>query len=875
MKRFDPQSIKERLLQRLTIDEDWSTIVNLGTIDNLVSSVSEGNAELARYLEYLYLERKWRTARNMSSLTHAADLIAYKRQRPISAMGYVIVSWIDTEGVDRLANFGSTFFSLDQASDFDDLIKKTNSTQIERDALVPWSANSPFVIPEGSIFKTSGGIQFISTETVQNRPMKEPWSSIQINNNKLQDFIEAGGWNGIKYVKVPVIQGQIQQISFGYAKEERFESYFIDSLDVENASNTISHKYFKLFVTPIINGEEQPVEQWEQIDNIRLAGPYDKVFETKIVNSQKRLLVKFGDGITGQMPPKGARLECEYLETLGDKGNVAEKYQITSIQMPEGFAMVDPRTNMQSKFLSCTNVVPISGGKPIQNEENFKLDAPPSYLRGYSIATKASYLYQVLNNSPINLLHCRIFESDTVEQSSFGTNANNPKYVSLIENSVLTEISASRKCILISAIRANGTAIDDPENELINPIIKAFGDRKSPNDTFDFIQPNFIEIRPNIIVYSTDTLTEEDVISYIKPQVLGKYSIFETDFEKPYYKHDIVKMVQDQSFTTYSEIFLEAKKTITKQPSIIASVSNRELLNPSGQHVLNNETLFDFDFQFDHCFGQDKISAGFKNFKYNAPYLVRVDLIFNDDPTKSRSLFLFDNRLDIGNSPTLKEAEELPINQLLKMPAKIQLQYPAYGKITFFDEMDENFQNRQCRTAQFELIDKITSDSYCSRMKLFNIEPYEIRPLFVDDLGKNKQFPIEEVPKEERLALNFTKIISGTHCYRINSQYYYNTKILFDENYDNPSSIDYAHGHLIIPIRYILDISQLQALYQQFEFAQDLVLMAEIIQKILENSITINVYAQPLAEKFECDEPFDIIYTSKDNLKINKIFIKS
>jgi hypothetical protein len=43
-----------------------------------------------------------------------ADLISYKRLLPSSAMGFVIVSHIDADGVARLLNYGTTFFDLDQ-----------------------------------------------------------------------------------------------------------------------------------------------------------------------------------------------------------------------------------------------------------------------------------------------------------------------------------------------------------------------------------------------------------------------------------------------------------------------------------------------------------------------------------------------------------------------------------------------------------------------------------------------------------------------------------------------------------------------------------------------------------------------------------------
>ena len=43
--------------------------------------------------------------------------------------------------------------------------------------------------------------------------------------------------------------------------------------------------------------------------------------------------------------------------------------------------MIDPRTNMESTFLSCLNTVPIMGGQDIENEDTYRENAPLSYLK--------------------------------------------------------------------------------------------------------------------------------------------------------------------------------------------------------------------------------------------------------------------------------------------------------------------------------------------------------------------------------------------------------------------------------------------------------------------------------------------------------------
>src|SRR5574344_1127333 len=250
MKRFDSDSTYQRLKQRLEIKEEWAKIADKGTIDNILKTEAEGFAELARYIEYLYQEKKWKNARNITSITHMSDLVGYKRKLPKSAIGYVVVSHTDVNVNNRLANYGTDFFDLDASSDYDDLTQNSDATDEEKAALVPWTANESYSIYEGTTFKSASGVSFFATETVKSRALKQPFSVIKADSTKYAAFIAAGGWNGIKYLKVPVMQGEKVSTELGEASGSRFECFTIDSLSVENASNSISRKYFTVSVKP-------------------------------------------------------------------------------------------------------------------------------------------------------------------------------------------------------------------------------------------------------------------------------------------------------------------------------------------------------------------------------------------------------------------------------------------------------------------------------------------------------------------------------------------------------------------------------------------------------------------------------------------------
>jgi hypothetical protein len=71
---------------------------------------------------------------------------------------------------------------------------------------------------------------------------------------------------------------------------------------VEAGSNTLSEKYFKVKV--LAQGSDQE-EEWQKIESIRLAGPYEKVFEVIVSSEAEAVILKFGDGLTGLQLPKG------------------------------------------------------------------------------------------------------------------------------------------------------------------------------------------------------------------------------------------------------------------------------------------------------------------------------------------------------------------------------------------------------------------------------------------------------------------------------------------------------------------------------------------------------------------------------------------
>lgn len=863
MKRFSYDAIKSRLQDRMKMNSESATILDDGTFSNLMDVFCEGLSEIARYVEYRSLENKWNTASNISSLQTMGNLIGRKRQRAKSAIGYVIVSHTDDEGVERLSNYGSTYFDLDEGSDYDDIVKDEDANYIKKSALVPWTNANVYEVPKGTIFTAANGTQFISTKTVKTRIMTTPWSNIKNNSTRLNEFYSAGGWDGIKYLKIPVIQGIQKQQLLGSTDGSRFQSFSFSSSGVENASNIISKNYFYVEVTAPMASE---AEKWVEIQKIRMAGPYDKVYEVKLSDDGTNVIIKFGDGISGKLPTKGSTVVVHYLETKGSAGNIDQKFQINTMAFPTGTKMIDPRTNMESTFLTCLNTTSIMGGKDIEDEDEFKTNAPTAYLTTSTTAVKNAYKEQIMKNSPVSLSKVVCYPS-----SSFNAKQLDVTLDEDIDEEVANEVSVISNALNVSAVKANGEMVTDEESDdFIKTITKSIGDLKGPNDTLSYIEPNFIKIAPSIKIntYDRDT-SESDIKDSVVAAISSEYSIFNTDFKTPLYESKMSYLASLFSFTDSVDIMIEAMADVDMGKDDIKVM---KLSYTDRSSVKKTEDLVAIPFSFDTVYASNKYELGFNNCTTSSPYVLKVDLIFKNTTAGSsnnRTFFLFDNRT--STDKTLWESVEEDLeNSEFKKDTSATLDKSSYNlgcNVEYFDESVDSFLNRTVRVAQFPYISEITDDTFMGKAKDFKTAPFENRPFEVDENGKNKEYSVSDVDFDDRISFDGTKLndTTATYCYKKNNNYLDYVNIIFNENYDTPDSVNYAQGYFLIPIAYLGFTSMLTGL--TFGSTDYLTLLSEL----LNNYISLKVYARPKLTSIEPTESNEICFVDDDDIKVERV----
>jgi hypothetical protein len=861
-KRFDSESIFNRLMGRMKVNLNWALLSQNGVIAAMMDAFSDRLSEIARYMEYLLGEKKWTTAQNTSSLNTQTGLIGRKSHRAKSAISYIIVTHTDQSGANRLANFGRTFFNLDDRSNYDNITKDADPQDpLRAQALVPWTYDIPYLVPQNSRFLSTGGVEFISTQAVAARVLKEPYDVIANNPSRLAAFLAAGGWNGIKYLKIPVIQGKIKITTLGNAQGSRFETMILPVVNCEDASNNVSSTRLIVYVNPTPSNPANK-ETWVQVSNILLAGPFDKVFEVTNMPDYSGVLFKFGDDITGQRLAAGSLVQVNYLETAGANGNVDRKYQINSIIFPEGQQMIDPRTNAITSFLSATNDSPILGGADAESQEDIRKNAPTDYLAYYSIATTDAYEKQIKQYAQIGLDKVKVFTGnfeDEVTLIGDTTGSNRGPLLAYTTQSVL----------YVTAISSNGEVIPNAQDSFVTPVIQAIGNLKAPTDTLRYLDPSFVQLCLNVTVYSDSTdKSDQDIINAETAALEASYSIFNMNFKTPFYNSEFVSLTQSFPFVKYTETFIEAVADMPLTvgnisfPSISQSSNSENPLNISPGDPAEYPILYRINFSFNAIFGSNPYYQGFANYHHGAPYLIRIDLNFINNPAAAsvlnRTFFLFDDRASYSplDGPKL---EDLTIDQAKYYTQDgkgVVTKNSLYTDWIRPDETLENFDSRAARVAQFPYISNITDPAFMASARDFARSPFEIRPYYVDNMGKNSIFTAADVTWPAGTEDPRVLLPGGIQCYQKDWRYIDYLDIEFQENYNNPGSDVFATGTLVIPAKYFGFTSPENK--EQFVGS-------------LNNFVSIKAYAKPLLTDLEPQNWNEIIFVSNDDIVVERM----
>lgn len=523
MKRFDPEAIKIRLLNYLRQFSHWKNIQKDGATEQFLEALVEPFAEDARYGEYLLQELKWDTSRNFSSAKHIARLVGKKLNRPRSAIGTITVSHSDINGIARYKNLGVSNFAIDNRSDFDDIKQDTSLTDsIYQNALVPWTSEILYNIPVGATFHSKSGIPFVCAKKSQIRPWSSYWTDIKDSEGALATFKTNGGWEGYKYLTVPIVQGRLKTLDLGETNGKLGQVFTVSAMDIEAADNY----YTKQFCYIEITLPDGTVERWEEVQHLSTAYSTDKVFEIEIRDDLLGTNIRFGDDRHGALPVPESYVTLHYLETKGSGGNIPDLFNFESAISGVNLPDVPGWRNLT---VGCQNMWSILGGKDLETLSEFKENAETAYANNYEILHTYTELLERINLvSPIPIIKPRV--SDILEETLVGS----------------TKVYTYK--IGVSGLNTALKTFSSTERNLFQTILnKEINDRVLSNKAIKYYNPKLIKLDSDIECKLVEPTIKAEVleaeIEDLLTQTVGKASVNALDF---YSETQLIKIILEK-----------------------------------------------------------------------------------------------------------------------------------------------------------------------------------------------------------------------------------------------------------------------------------------------------------------------------------------
>lgn len=534
MKTFTPDAIFDRIVKFLKNKEGWPRVLADSTVVSLLKAHSESNAEAIRYFEYLMRESKWKYSKNITSLLSQSDYLGYKPKRKTSSIGELIISHDP-----NLMNAGIT-----------DIFSEEDLT-----TLTPYALSGNINFPVGTRF-SNGSIEFISTKEASYTP-------------------------GLKYLKIPVIQGvQKSFTTVTPALGNPFEVVRIIDPNIESASDPVSSQFFSVKSTSL-----NTTVSYIQYDSILLSEETEYAYEVSSAKDYSFIDIKFGDGVSGKILPKDSVVSISYLETLGSLGNVEELFTINKIVSSTPIQMY------------CSNFVSIAGGSDEDTIDDIRAKAPRSYLIGGSIITEDAYKYAI---ESIPDIYKAVVYSGT--------------YFDPISN-------LEKEAILYSAITNSG---DAPTSLIEEQLLERTIGKKSPLDFSHYEEPKFLHIKTNIMAKSqSKDLSAVTLVDSIVSGVVNKYGTLSQNFKQQFDYSEFLTYIRNNFLVKNATGFIEA--VIDLKPS-----------------EFEKDTILGYyrkGFIFDRSFKKLK---GFNN---NVLHCLKINVIFDcvECENSSRTLLFFQN----------------------------------------------------------------------------------------------------------------------------------------------------------------------------------------------------------------------------------------
>ena len=563
-KIFTQAAISERLKANILKRENVRASLDDGVISSLIDAVAEEFSDGVRFKEYLTRETIWDYARNMTSQIGQAKMVGYSPKRKLAATATI------TFGIDsnllKMGGYSDKVYTEDTVTgdvvEGPGVVSYANLLSMQQAGL---SASSEIEIPIGTIIQDADSdLTYITVES----GLMSSLGDLELDQT--EKYTHTNRWT-----RVGAVQG-IERTFTAYGVNGRgFEKIAINSDSVENmAPSSLTASFLKVEVKSPGASE---FTEWERLQDIREAGPYDTVFEVVNEIDFSKTYIMFGNNYSGRQLLKGSDVRITYLETAGYAGNIDQSHRLTIIKN------LNPIYVPSGLTIYATNMTPIISGANVETLEDIKENAPTQYLTVDTIGSEEAY--QSLIESIPGIQRAKVYR---------GVYANN-------------QTGVDRDTVNFTVIRQDGVLPN--EYDILRDVRLKLGRKISPTDIIQYDAPEYIGVSYNIQGYVDDVTRPLQYFSnLIKDSLYDVYKVQNLEFKQSIFHLDVVGILRKEV------------------PGLQAAIAFPE--------AYIKEAFYENNFTYDDTSGSNLLDfnfnsslSPFKEIKNDAEYILRVDFI--------------------------------------------------------------------------------------------------------------------------------------------------------------------------------------------------------------------------------------------------------
>ena len=609
MVKFDSDSIYNRVIEKLQQDPNWSVITNNSVISAIVRQNAEVLSETARYSEYLFKESKWDTAQNTSSILGMANMLGYQPKRQVSASGTIVVS-----PDPRIHQVGYTYSST------------TFKNIIGADNVPGWGmATRDIVIDLNWKITDALGGEYIPI------PIGFPQNKSAVEMGILQGKLST--------IDIPL---EVMQTS---ATQSKLNPYLYIPVTIPNCEDAGTSATKGLFTVTVVYkaapGQSEYSREYRVINSLLLTEATD--YDVEVYNdmySRELFYLKFnndpslGPVLDLSTSSSISKITIQYLETKGAEGNRENLYT--------PFTLTGPGNTV----LYGINLSPISGGKGLESLVDIKENAPKFYMANYTAGTKEAYenilssLKVPVRDKVLTLNKVNVYRETYVSE-------NNATYRDRYPVTAVTFLAKDLESLLA----------DNPLDEVCDEIdeyLNAYLDKvKSPQDLIKFYPPEYTPFALSVSCKVDKTRVEDlnQLATSIQNDIdtLWGPKMDQLQFSRNFYSPQIVAAVLNK----YSEVVsvsteLEAitKVKWSQATRVTLPKESNHSAAESGTVIMHGIRV---PYSFDTVFTGTKATKGFKDYRTDAKYSMRIDFLYHkpnalkDNKTYGMTVFIPEN----------------------------------------------------------------------------------------------------------------------------------------------------------------------------------------------------------------------------------------